>query len=330
MADTTDPGSFEDVASLMFEAPSEPVEAEATEAPDQEQTEVVEEAAVEEAAEVEPEEVAAEAEPEAEEVEVQDAQETVNTEEAVEEPLYSVKVDGEMRDVTLDELLRGYSGQEYVQKGMKDAANLKTEAQNAYDVLQDELKAVKALRRRMESGDVIAKPEAPDPDQYQNDPLGYMEAKMAHDAKMEAYDADMGRLNQLDQAEQLRLQRAHQQRLHQEAAILHKRIPDLADPEKAPALQARLVKAGQNYYGFTEQEMNGEIDARRISVLHDAMRYRELQDAKKQVAPNKPKPVIKPGTARTEASSKSKQRSKAKAQMQRKGDMDSVVNFLLS
>lgn len=325
MADTTDPGSFEDVASLMFEAPPEPVEAETIEAPADEQPEIVEEAEVEETEEAEPETEAVEAEPE-----VQDAQETVDTTEAIEEPLYSVKVDGEPRDVTLDQLLQGYSGQEYVQKGMKEAASLKNEAQNAYEILQTELRAVQRLRHRMESGDVIAKPDAPSPEMFQNDPLGYMEAKMAHDTKMEAYDADVKRLGNLEQAEQLRMGRAHQAHLAEQMATLQKRIPDFADPEKAPALQNRLVKAGQNFYGFTEQELRGQSDARQIAVLHDAMRYRELKDAGAQVKPAKSKPVIKPGTARTEVTSKSKQRSKAKAQMQRKGDMDSVVNFLLS
>ena len=333
MENTTEPGSFEDISSLMFEAPVEP-EAEAAAAPVQEQTEAAEEA-VAEAAEVEaePEAVEATAEPEqeADEVGVQDAQITENNDETHEEPLYSVKVDGEMRDVPLDELLRGYSGQEYVQKGMKEAASLKDEAQNAYQVLQDELRAVQGLRSRMENGDVIARPEAPKPEMYQNDPISYMEAKMEYDGKLDAYEADMQRLTKLNRVEQVRMDKAHQARLAQEHDILVKRIPDLADPEKAPALKKRMIAAGQNYYGFTEQEMMGQTDARVLSVFHDAMVYRNQKAALAQVKPAKSKPVIKPGTARTEATSKTKQRQSAKTRMQRNGgDMDSVVNFLLS
>ena len=333
MENTTEPGSFEDVSSLMFEAPVEQ-EAEAATAPAQEQTEAAEEA-VAEATEVEAEpevvEAATEPEQEADEVDAQEAQTTENNDETHEEPLYSVKVDGEMRDVPLGELLRGYSGQEYVQKGMKEAAALKDEAQNAYQVLQDELKAVQGLRSRMENGDVIAKPEAPNPDLFQGDPLGYMEAKMEYDGKLDAYQADMQRLTKLNQVEQMRMEKAHQARLAQEHDILVKRIPDLADPEKAPALKRRMIEAGQNYYGFTEQEMMGQTDARLLSALHDAMVYRDQKAALGQVKPAKSKPVIKPGTARTETTSKAKQRQSAKARMQRNGgDMDSVVNFLLS
>lgn len=329
MVETTDPQSFDDFTSLIM-TPSEG--ADEAEAPAEVQTTTSEEPAAEAVAEQEPEAEPVEAE--AEEVEQTDAaevaQETENTVETLEEPLYSVKVDGEVRDVTLDELMRGYSGQEYVQKGMKTAAAIKQEAENAYEVLQSELKAVQRLRQRMESGDVIAEPPAPNPENFQNDPLGYMEAKMEHDAKMEAYKADTSRLSKLEQAEQVRMEKAHKAYLAQQMDILTKRIPDLADPEKAPALQSRMVKAGQSYYGFSEQELRGQGDARQIAVLHDAMRYRELQAAGQTVKPNKPKPVIKPGTARTEVSSKAKQRQKVKARMQKNGDMNSVIDFLTS
>ena len=39
--------------------------------------------------------------------------------------LYTVKVDGEERKVTLDELKREYSGQKYIQKGMQENAELR-------------------------------------------------------------------------------------------------------------------------------------------------------------------------------------------------------------
>lgn len=330
MVDATN--SEQDFESLLFEAA--PVqETETEEAPVEEQTGPVDEPVAEEAAveqEPETETVEAEADEAGEAEPVEAAQTTENNDETPEEPLYSVKVDGEPRDVTLDELLRGYSGQEYVQEGMKKAAALKKEAENAYEVLQGEVKALQSLRHRMESGETIAKPTPPDPQAFQNDPLGYMEAKMEYDGKLEAYNDDMSRLDKLGEAEKVRMGKAHQAELERQKQILHKRIPDLADPEKAPALQKRMVAAGMNYYGFSERDMLGQVDARQVSVLHDAMRYRELQAAGQSVKPNKPKPAIKPGAARTEVNTKTKQRAKAKARMQKSGDMQSVIDFLTS
>ena len=40
--------------------------------------------------------------------------------EVEQELLYTVKVDGKEKQVSLDELTRGYSGQEYIQKGMAE------------------------------------------------------------------------------------------------------------------------------------------------------------------------------------------------------------------
>ena len=51
--------------------------------------------------------------------EVEDIEEEEPT---VQQELYQVKIDGEDREVTLDELKRGYSGQKYIQKGMSDVA----------------------------------------------------------------------------------------------------------------------------------------------------------------------------------------------------------------
>ena len=44
---------------------------------------------------------------------------------AQEEQLYTVKVDGVLKEVTLDELTRDYSGQAYIQQQCKTLQNLK-------------------------------------------------------------------------------------------------------------------------------------------------------------------------------------------------------------
>jgi len=78
--------------------------------------------------------------PEAVEIEAQDQDDDVSYDDTetydedveVEEPAvqeeptyFTVKVDGEERQVDLDELTRGYSGQKYIQKGMAENAETK-------------------------------------------------------------------------------------------------------------------------------------------------------------------------------------------------------------
>ena len=67
--------------------------------------------------------------------EVEEAEEDERDTEEAEEPepeLYTVRVDGKEEKVTLEELTRGYSGQQYVHKGMQEAAAYRKEAEAVY------------------------------------------------------------------------------------------------------------------------------------------------------------------------------------------------------
>ena len=57
----------------------------------------------------------------------QDEDEAEEAEDAGQQELYTVKVDGEEREVTLEDLKRSYSGQAYISKGMNEAAQQKKE-----------------------------------------------------------------------------------------------------------------------------------------------------------------------------------------------------------
>ena len=54
------------------------------------------------------------------------------------EQLFTVKVDGREQQVPLSELLRGYSGQAYIQQGMKQVAQARTEVEQVFHALQSE------------------------------------------------------------------------------------------------------------------------------------------------------------------------------------------------
>lgn len=91
------------------------------------------------------------------------------------------------------------------------------------------------------------------------------------------------------------MEAAQNQRTQQSVAEgfrqLVKDIPDW-NAEK----QGKVTETGK-HYGFTDRELANVYDPRMVRVLHDAMLYRQLQQAKptvdKKVA-NKP-PVVKPG-----------------------------------
>ena len=281
---------------------------------------------------------ATEDEDETEEVEAsdKDAEDYTDEEddEGDEQPapeFHTVKVDGAEKQVTLDELKRGYSGQQYIQEQMRQTAEAKKEAEAIYSQLQQEAQQVAALRQQLESGQARPMPAPPDDSQFQSDPIGYMEAKMAYDRDMAAYQEQMGQIQQVSQRQEAMRQQALQYQLKEESQKLIQAIPEFADPEKGAKLKEQIVSTGVEY-GYTPEELGQVADARAVKILHDAMRYRQMlaarDSAKEKV--QKARPVLKPGAKKTANQGKMAKRQKVAARMKQTGSVDDVANFLLS
>ena len=99
-----------------------------------------------------------------------------------EEPqLFSVKVDGKELEVDLDELKRGYSGQQYIQQQMNKVADSRKEAEAIYGQLAQERQQRQQRLQLLTDGTLSAPPVAPDEALFNTDPIAYMEAKLAYD-----------------------------------------------------------------------------------------------------------------------------------------------------
>jgi hypothetical protein len=249
------------------------------------------------------------------------------------EQLYTVKVDGREQQVPISELLRGYSGQAYIQKGMQYVAEAKQQAESVYTALQSERQQLAALTQQIQSGQVpMAPPQAPSEELLQSDPIGYLEAKLRYDKQVEAYQGAQAQLREVTQQQSAAQQRAMQAHLAEEHRLLTQAIPAFAKPETAKAAKAELINAATQIYGYNPDELQQVSDHRALRVLHDAAQYRRLLAGRKpvSVAPQGNKtPTIKPG-AKPPAQGSTRARSeKAKAQMQRSGSVDDVAKFLL-
>ncbi|TWI32735.1 hypothetical protein [Paracoccus sulfuroxidans] len=289
-----------------------------TEAPE-DQTEVEEEAPeVEDTEETGDEEVTGEDDDEPEEDEVPQ-----------EPSRFKVKVDGEEREVTLDELTRSYSGQAYIQKGMQDVAAAKKEVEAAYSEILEGRAAIAALYQQLSSGQMVAAPTPPNPETAKTDPMRYMQQRAEFEQKMGAYQQQQRQIQQA-MSQQAEAQE-YQQRVYmaEQARELAQRIPELADAEKAGEIRGKLVAAGQ-HYGFTADEVGGVMDHRALLVLHDAMKYRALQAAKPAVADKAKaaRPVVKPGAKQAETG-KNAEAEKIRARMKKtRSDADFVAHLL--
>lgn len=112
---------------------------------------------------------------------------------------------------------------------------------------------------------------------------------------------------------------AQQQQIQKARESLQKDIPGWSDE-----VYRSVLKTGMDY-DYSAQELNAVTDARAIKVLHDAMKYRQLQAAKPAVEKkviSVPK-VVKPGSSE-KVDPNREELNKAKAQQRKSGrDEDS-------
>ncbi|MGY8791362.1 MAG: hypothetical protein ACKVKR_13960, partial [Pseudomonadales bacterium] len=120
----------------------------------------------------------------------------------VEPNTYSIKVDGENVEVTLDDLKRDYSGQQYIQKGMKQAAEARKQAEEAYNGLNQQREQLNQLMQQVNQQGVMTQPIPPAKELLQSDPLGYIEADATYREDMGKFQAQQQQLDQQNQAMQ--------------------------------------------------------------------------------------------------------------------------------
>lgn len=328
----TGPMSLEQAVDLMVQ-PEETTEAEAPEEVEEEQPveDSFEEADEDEDAEVEdvdPDEVEEVDDEEDDENEYEDAEEDDESEDPAND-FHTVKVDGEEKQVTLEELKRGYSGQQYVQKGMQQVAEVKKEAENAYYALMQERQNLANLVQQVQSGQNLTPPQEPDSAMFDADPIGYMEAKIQYDNQVKAYQQNMGQVQQVLQQQTEAEQIARAEYAKQEAQRLVQVIPELADAGKAGKFKENLVRTATDVYGYTPEEIAGISSHRDFLVLRDAMKYREMMAGKETVQNKvkKAKPAIKPGAKKV--STKTDAVRKQRERLKKSGSIDDALALIM-
>ena len=335
MSEATEP-KVTDVDSALSSI-LEPVQEETTEAVIEEETQATEETTEEvvDSAESDIEEEV-ESDQEDEEIYASESDDENHLEDASqEEPemqnKFTVKVDGVEQQVTLDDLKQGYSGQQYVQQGMQEAAQQKKEAESVYTALTNERQQLAELYQSLQSGGFEPPPVKPTKEYFDADPIGYMQKNLEYEEQMSSYNAKMAQLEQVTQKQSEAQQTAKQAFLQEQMQILQRDIPDFAEPQKATRLKEELVNIGQNHYGYTADEIGLITDARAIKVLNDAKKYQDIISGKSKakVKVQSKKPMVKPG-AKKQPTSTAKVRSRQKAKLRESGSIDDALGLILN
>jgi Tfp pilus assembly protein PilN len=259
-----------------------------------------------EEAKAQPEPSEAEYSAESEEQDVS-AEEAESQEEEVEElPKYRVKVSGEEVEVSLDELLNGYSRTADYQKKTQSLAEQRkaveadrvkiAEAAKTRETYAQRLQVIEQLLQQQDQGEDLSNLKAEDPIAY----AVAMAEKMEREKQLQAVQMERQRVQQEQQSY---TQAQLQKHIQAEQAKLVEAIPEFKDDVKAEVIR-RDIRNYAKAQGFTDQELSQVYDSRAVLALYKAAQYDKLMAGKgvtsKKVA-NAPK-TIRPGTSNPQSS----------------------------
>ena len=321
--------SLTDAVSLLNTPPADTVAEEQVEAQEPQQPEP-------EA--YEPEEETAEATSEDEYVEDdegEDAYEADDGEEYDEEPpeVYTVKVDGEEVEVTLDELQNGYSRQQaYTKRSMELA-----EQRKAFEAEQAETRQIRdAYAQQL---DQLA---AQIQQTTQQEPDWRALAETMSERDLFLYKAEWDQQKEYQKQVQAEQQRIAAERSREQEQELRKhlevqrtdmlnRIPAWQDEGVREAERREVITYAQKRIGFSEEEIANASDARAIELLYKAWRWDTLQDkapAAKKRTRKAPK-MAKAGRPKTKREVANRSRQEARKRFESAGTVDAAVEYLM-
>ena len=244
--------------------------------------------------------------------------------------VYAVKVDGQDIEVSLDELVSGYSRQsDYTRKTQELAAERK-QLEEAAQNYAAEIEQNNAIREQyiQATGQFIAASHS-NLEQYakidwrelkESDPIEYV-------TKRDEYREAQARIQHAQKLQQQAAEEANEERgrllqehVAKEHALMSEAMPEWADTEKRSEIAGKIRSYAEGI-GYQSEEIEGLADHRSLQVLIKAMKYDALQggDIKKKKIRNKPK-LVKSGTSSTKDAANKKKRN---AQLNRLKDTGS-------
>ena len=274
-------------------------------------------------------EISEETESEEEEVSEQDVsqdEEQIDTQEK-QDSTYKVKVAGQEFEVTLDELRNGYSRDaDYRQKTEElsnQRKNFQSESEKQRLDYSQKLNQVNELMSIAQQELNAEKNSVNLEQMYEDDPTEAMRIEHRLRRKQEKLDSAKAKT----QAEQ---KTQFDGFLQEQKKLLETKMPEFTDPVKASALKVNM-KSTLNNYGFNDQEVAQVYDHRIVMLVNDAMKYRNLQNSKPNLAKkiSKPGKVFSSGVKQGSNESNLKLRREKFSRLKKTGSMKDAQNVFL-
>jgi hypothetical protein len=263
---------------------------------------------------------------------------TDTDEEAEEDLLYAVTVNGEEQEVSLGELMKGYSRQSDYTRKTQEVSEQRKEFDAMKQQMAQEYQQIQAERQHyVQNLQSFMEGSMSGLDQFaevnwellkETDPIEFVTKKEEFREAQEK----MQRLQQDQYAAQQRgsaqAQQEHRRTLAEEGAALVKAVPEWGDTDKKQEMAGNLRSYAMEN-GFTKEELDSLIDHRSILVLLKAQKYDKLQktDVKSKKLKNKPR-VVRAGSGVSRDATKNKQRTAQMKRLRGSGRIDDATALL--
>jgi hypothetical protein len=271
------------------------------------------------------------------ESEEEESEEKPEEDESEEEPdVYAVKVDGEELEVSLDELISGYSRHSDYTRKTQEIASERNQIAEMQSHWANEITQAQAERQQyMEALGQFAQQSMNGLEQFNNvdwenlretDPIAFV-------TKKEEFREINDNLQQLKAERDKSLQKQNEELAKMRSLAVqeeHKRlvaaVPEWNDKEKRNKMAGDLSSYALEQ-GFSQEELRELIDHRQFLVLMKAQKYDALQnsDVKSKKLKNKPK-VIRAGKGTNKKSDTAKaKRIASMKRLKESGHVDDSV-----
>ncbi len=231
-----------------------------------------------------------------------------------EETLYEVTINGERKEVTLDELRKGYSRESDYTKKTMELSDKRKEIESLQSDLAKELDAVKSSRSQYaqqleQIQSQLGNEEQVDWDRlYENDPAEYVRKKAESDKRKELLQATQQEQQRIIQEQQQEQKKVYDEYIAKERQILAEKLPIYSDKEKGAEFIKNLTSFAKES-GYTDQEIAMMVDHRAVLLLADAYKYNQLRKTKLSQNKVKKAPrIVRSNASNVTQSSDDKQR----------------------
>ena len=277
-------------------------------------------------------------EPQGEETEVESQEETSEEQEVASQEeqdeipqeqnsTYKVKVAGQEFDVTLDELKSGYSRDSDYRRKTEELSfekkNFLSETEKQRQDYSKKLNEVSQLAIEAKK-QIDADLTSADLEQlYEDDPTEAARVEHKLRRKQEKLAVNLSKLKEEQTKQWNDVLRGEQRKLIN-------KLPEFADATKATSLKQNM-RTYLNGYGFNDTEVGQIYDHRIVMLVNDAMKYRNRQNSK----PNLAKKISKPGKVFSSGAKKEnsdyalKSRKEKFSRLKKSGNINDAASIFL-